>query len=703
MSVRTYLTILVMACLTGGYIVEYVVSQRLSQNAELATSHQRYLLIKKDFDHLRLNAKQLLVSADLIFGSGETYLTGGAINQATLIGEQFDKITERANAVIPAELTRRFSQNLEDVGALLQEAITATDSNRQAKLDILLESYDGRSVALVTDLEDAKSHFDAYVIADAERLAAARARAKLVAQIARIVFAMMVAALWFWANRQISNPIAQLADMATRAQDNYLFTGVSRAPAEVLRLSERFVDLTDKLLRQAKHDPLTNLYNRREFERQLSATIKERRDVNATPESAVFYIDLDHFKIVNDTCGHAAGDEMLTRVASVLTQNVRENDVVARLGGDEFAVVVRNCPQQKAIDLAESIRAQIDRISYTWGSESFGISASIGVCIVLMQDDNLDDIINSVDTACAAAKKSGRNCVHVIRPEDTGAADRRSEMLFVNKLHNALRESRFALFYQNIVPVVDHHNDDQHFEILTRMLDSNGELVMPTEFIPVMESFGMGSRFDSWVLRAVVTDLTRDKAILDRIGCCSVNLSGQSLNDDSFANFVKEILEEFDFPAEKLCFEITETAAVSDSRNATALITAMKQHGIRFSLDDFGAAHSSFGYLKSLPVDYIKIDGSFVQGMEANALDLETVKSVINLAKVGNKRTIAEFVDSTTLHMLLVELGVDYVQGYLHGKPAPLSEKLQQLVDENRNRSPQNRAPSMAIASRQSV
>ena len=436
-----------------------------------------------------------------------------------------------------------------------------------------------------------------------------------------------------------------------------------------------------KLSYQATHDSLTGLINRAEFENRLRDALKTAAQMGR--HHAVLYLDLDQFKVVNDTCGHAAGDQLMRQVSGLLQRRLREGDTLARLGGDEFGVLLENCTPDNAQRIAEELRQTTRDLHFVWEQRSFNVSVSIG----LVNIDNeglftLSDVLSAADAACYMAKDKGRDRVQVYRRGDSELTQRHGEMEWVGRIQKALEEDRFVLYSQDIVPLDGKSKEGRHCELLVRMLDEEGELVPPMAFIPAAERFGLMPSIDRWVLRNALETMTRVLATHGDEGLakCAINLSGATIGDDSFLDYVREELERYDVPRGLICFEVTETAAIANLERASRFIEEMKQLGCSFSLDDFGSGMSSFGYLKHLPVDYLKIDGVFVKDMVDDPIDRAMVEAINSVGHVMGKRTIAEFVDSDEVIKALREIGVDFAQGYFLGKPKVFEPRLRVVV-----------------------
>jgi diguanylate cyclase (GGDEF)-like protein/PAS domain S-box-containing protein len=430
--------------------------------------------------------------------------------------------------------------------------------------------------------------------------------------------------------------------------------------------------LTRQLSYQASHDMLTGLYNRRKFEERLAEAllnvVEEKR------KHVLLYLDLDQFKIVNDTCGHVAGDELLQQLPVLFHKVFRASDLIARLGGDEFGVLLENCNLNQAAIIADKVREQIKDFRFVWEEKTFEIGVSIGV--VAINEDNADmaHIMSSADIACYAAKDAGRNRVHIYEASDEAVSERYGEMHWTARITRAMEEGRFRLYKQVIVDVSRDTTD--HIEVLLRMIDENGKIIPPGAFLPAAERYNLMVGIDRWVISEVFKSIAEGclcKSCNGEFKTVSVNLSGDSLSDESLLPFIISEKEKHNVPLECICFEITETVAISNLTRATLLIDELTRYGCRFALDDFGSGLSSFAYLKTLPVHYLKIDGSFVRDVSRDDIDKAMVRSIQQVGEAMNLLTIAEGVEDEATLNILRELGVDYAQGYYLGRPEPLT------------------------------
>jgi len=424
--------------------------------------------------------------------------------------------------------------------------------------------------------------------------------------------------------------------------------------------------LSRQLSYQASHDMLTGLYNRRMFEEQLEAALMNVGIENR--HHAMCYVDLDQFKVVNDTCGHVAGDEMLRQLSDLFKSCMREGDTLARLGGDEFGLLLENCTLKQAIQVADKLRQSVKEFRFAWQDRSFEIGASVGV--VAINADNMDPatILASADMACYAAKDMGRNRVHVYEPSDAMLSERHGQMHWAGRITKALEEQRMVLFEQPIVGIKDSALQTKHCEILIRMRDEEGTIVRPDTFIPAAERYNIMPTVDRWVISQIF-EYMGSTACEGMNNIVAINLSGTSLADDDLLGYILGMAEKHQTDLKRVCFEITETAAISNLAKATQFIRTLKLQGCWFSLDDFGSGLSSFTYLKNLPIDYIKIDGSFVVDMINDPIDRAMVDAIVRVGHVMKVEVIAEWVENDETLKLLKEMGVDYLQGYHLGVP----------------------------------
>jgi len=430
-------------------------------------------------------------------------------------------------------------------------------------------------------------------------------------------------------------------------------------------------ELSEKIAYQASHDALTGLANRNEFDRHVKETIRQVSVENS--EHVLCYLDLDQFKVINDTCGHLAGDELLRQLGELLKKHISIHDFIARLGGDEFGVLMHYCSLNEAFSLCKNLRDVIKDFRFGWEGKSFSIGVSIGLAVINKTSPSAVNLFKEADSACYAAKEKGRNRIHVYSPDDEELALRQGEMQWVEKIQRGIENNSFCLYGQPIVPIA-RHDEGLHFETLIRYREESGHIIAPYAFLPAAERYGLAPVLDKWVIGSLFEFIATTPQFLENLSLCSVNLSGLSFCDETMLVFIYEQFETWKIPTHKICFEITETAAIGNLSSAVKFINALKERGCLFSLDDFGSGLSSFGYLKTLPVDYLKIDGLFVKDMLDDKVDLAMVKSINEVGHVMGKKTIAEFVENEAIFNLLNVLGVDYAQGYGIGKPVLLNE-----------------------------
>ena len=432
--------------------------------------------------------------------------------------------------------------------------------------------------------------------------------------------------------------------------------------------------LTRQLSYQASHDLLTGLYNRRKFEEYLEEILINVREEER--HHTLFYLDLDNFKTVNDTCGHVAGDELLKQLPALFNDVLRTGDIVARLGGDEFGVLLENCGIKKAVNIADKIRQKIKDYRFVWDDKTFEIGVSIGVVAINADNYDMSQVLSSADVACYSAKDSGRNRVHVYQPSDKAVSEHYGQVHWTARISKAFEEHRFRLYQQPIVRVIDQNRD--HLEILLRMVDERGNVTPPGAFMSAAERYGLMPEIDRWVIHEVFKYMGRDNPADPVKGTnrvFAINLSGDSINDASLLDYILQEKNKFAISLSNVCFEITETVAISNLSKATVFINELKNYGCQFSLDDFGSGLSSFTYLKTLPVNYLKIDGSFVRDISCDKIDRAMVESILQLGKIMELMIIAEHVEDEPTLSILREIGVDYVQGYHLGRPEAIDSQ----------------------------
>lgn len=468
-----------------------------------------------------------------------------------------------------------------------------------------------------------------------------------------------------------------------------------------------------KLSWQATHDPLTKLFNRRKFEEEVALTIKDSQTNQS--HHVLCYLDLDRFKIINDNCGHPAGDELLRQVTRLLQKRIRSSDIFARVGGDEFGLLFRKCSVGMAQTIVNQLRQLIEDFRFVWQDKAFRIGVSVGLVAIKSTTEGLASLLIEADAACYAAKEKGGNHVHVYHEQDVVVAQQRSERQWVERLNQALEENRFCLYAQKIVSVDnfaednEDNNEDQvslqsdrsssqdslaaksslpgkqnqaadqcHYEVLLRLIDESGQLVAPGAFLPAAERYGLMPAIDRWVITTflagyeIYCQTRREKKLKPFSNLYTINISGASINNSEFSNFLHRQFARYSIPATTICFEITETVAIANLDDAVTLIKQLKNLGCSIALDDFGSGMSSLAYLKNLPVDYLKIDGSFVTNIANDQIDYATVECFNHISQIMDIKTIAEFVENKVILQNLQKIGIDYAQGYGIERPRPL-------------------------------
>jgi diguanylate cyclase (GGDEF)-like protein len=441
-----------------------------------------------------------------------------------------------------------------------------------------------------------------------------------------------------------------------------------RSKQKIKNMMDHVDALSGELKFTKNSDSITALPNRNSFEDYLTTTFEDAKQTSA--EHTLCYIDIDQFNVVNNVCGHNAGDELLLLVADTIKKELDHNQMLSRMGGDEFALLILEANKETALNKVQSIKQTIDNLQFVWESKKYSISISGGIASN-KDADSAEELIKLVSSCCTYAKIRGRDCIYSYSSDDAGLLQHNKELEWVNRINEALDENRFELYFQPIVPTKN-DNSKHHYEILIRMLDESGNLVMPGDFLPTVEKYNFARRLDRWVINNVFWWLHNNPEHVSNLELCSINLSGNTLTDPDIAMYITQQFQEHKISPEKISFEITETAAINNFDTALEFIASIKKLGCRFALDDFGSGLSSFAYLKKLPVDYLKIDGQFVKDMIEDDIDFEIVKSVNSIGHVMNMQIIAEYVESEKIFSTLKLLGVDFAQGFGIGKPMPL-------------------------------
>ena len=441
--------------------------------------------------------------------------------------------------------------------------------------------------------------------------------------------------------------------------------------------TSRLQQLSQRLHYETTHDTLTGLENRAQFLQRLQRALQSAKAHGH--QHCICYIDLDQFKLINDNAGHTAGDSLLKQLGALLSARLRSRDSLCRLGGDEFCLLLEGCSPPDARRIAQELVNSVAQHHFSWRGEPFRVTCSIGVALMTAELNGAEDLLQMADVACQTAKDQGRGQIHVYRDETSEPGQRHSEIKLVSKLREALDNNRFRLFAQPIVPLtpIPGHDGAKRYELLVRMLDPQNNLISPGQFVRAAERYGLMKHLDRWVihyaLEACAELQANGNATQYEFG---INVSGPSLGDPAFLQYVQREMQRHGLAGNRICFEVTETESINNMENARTFISTLKARGCTFALDDFGSGLSSFSYLKQLPVDYLKIDGSFVRHMDQNPHDYGIVQAIHGVGKLMNLPTIAEFVERPELVDLLRDMGVDYIQGTMVGEPRPLAELL---------------------------
>lgn len=486
---------------------------------------------------------------------------------------------------------------------------------------------------------------------------------------------------------------------------------------ELAQQSQQIESLNNQLRWQASHDPLTQLINRRSFEQHLDSAL---HDLRSCPGSHVLcYLDLDRFKVVNDTCGHIAGDELLKQVSNLMRNGVRKTDIIGRLGGDEFALLLYNCKLECGLNLANLLRQKLEDLRFFWNNHVFRIGASIG--LILMDNPFMDfkEALRIADNACYVAKNKGKNRIHVYQNNDREILKEQVTVNSLAKLQQAIDENRLCLYFQPLISLTSqaslgqfisqdipghHHNNSSHFspstlvsgypiaacEILLRLKDEEGNILPPGPFIAAAERYKLMHQIDRWVLKYLFSYLEQaseqnsNKNLESLHPIYMVNISGETLRDEDFVFFLQSQIERCKFPSSLLCFEITETVAVTNVHQASSLIRRIRDLGCHFALDDFGSGMSSFTYLKHFAVDFLKIDAMFARDIATDAINLSIIKAIHEVGHSIGLQTIVEGVEDLSILPILKSLGIQYAQGYGIQRPRPLKAVTQKTVTHKR-------------------
>lgn len=507
---------------------------------------------------------------------------------------------------------------------------------------------------------------------------------------------LLSALIAWWIGRNITKPIQEIAYAVNKVGEGlFAHTIIENSSGELKTLQKGFNsmatslknayevmqdkinDATSMLTHQAQHDDLTGLINRREFEVRLERSLKSVHENGA--QHVLCYLDLDQFKLVNDTCGHSAGDELLRQVSVLLANRMRDRDTLARLGGDEFGLLLENCSLADANQITNTLLKLVQDYRFIHEDKIFNIGVSIGLVVINSNFQNVSDIVHAADMACYSAKNAGRNQSFLFSSGDQEVEQRRSAVEAISDITDEIDDEQFMLYCQPIVPLSSSESQQHHYEILIRKISLDGNIMLPVTFIPSAERYLLMPNIDRWVIKNTFS-VYRQLLNISQDKCnyvFSINLSGTSLGDKSLLGYIREQFVIYAIPPESICFEITETAAIVNLKNTISLFSALRKLGCSFALDDFGSGMSSFMYLKNFEVDYLKIDGSFVKDMDTNKIDHAMVRSIHSVAEAMNIKTVAEFVENKAILKELKNIGVHYGQGLYLGEPIPIKKLIE--------------------------
>ncbi|MGD8510376.1 MAG: EAL domain-containing protein, partial [Gammaproteobacteria bacterium] len=422
---------------------------------------------------------------------------------------------------------------------------------------------------------------------------------------------------------------------------------------------------------QASHDPLTGLANRREFERRLEDVAAGARAGSAT--HVLCYLDLDRFKVVNDSCGHIAGDNLLRELAGLIRGQVRDSDLVARIGGDEFGMLLVGCPLEKARQIADDVCSAIRDYRFVWRDRIFTVGVSIGLVEMGHEIGTIEELLGAADSACYVAKQKGRGRVHVYSARDEAVARQRGEILWLQRIQKALKEDDFELFLQPIVSVTGRVDTGPAYEVLLRLRGDDNAIITPADFMQAAERYHLMPNVDRWVLQATFSAIGSGSLKLPDRRSCTINLSGQTLGDPQFLDYVVDCLDRSGVTPDQICFEVRESSVIDNLSHAARFIAVLHGMGCQFALDDFGSGLGAFSNLRSLAMDYLKIDGSIIRGLGEDHMNEAMVTAMINLARTMDIRVIAEHVENESVFEVVRQMGVDFAQGFAVGRPEPLT------------------------------
>lgn len=517
------------------------------------------------------------------------------------------------------------------------------------------------------------------------------------------LFGLLMSALIAWRiGRNITKPIQEIAYAVNKVGEGIFAQTITENSSGELKtlqkgfnsmsnslknayesMQEKINDATSMLRYQAQHDDLTGLVNRREFEVRLERSLKSVKELRA--QHVFCYMDLDQFKLVNDTCGHAAGDELLRQISVLLANRMRDRDTLARLGGDEFGLLLENCSLSDASQITNTLLKIVHDYRFMHDDKIFNIGVSIGMVVINGSFSSVSEIVHAADSACYSAKKAGRNQSFLFSAGDIEVEQRRSQVEAISDITDEIDDEQFILYCQPIVPLSLNVPSNYHYEVLIRKISLDGSIILPTSFIASAERYHLMPNIDRWVIKNTFAAYREmlDKSLEKCNYVFSINLSGTSLGDKSLLGYIREQLAVYAIPPTAICFEITETSAIVNLKNTIQLFSALRKLGCSFALDDFGSGMSSFTYLKNFEVDYLKIDGAFVKEMHINKIDHAMVRSIHSVAEAMNIKTVAEFVENEEILKELKTIGVHYGQGMHIGSPVAIKKLIENFSQLN--------------------
>ncbi len=655
-------------------------------------------------DRGRIIATQLAPAAEYGVISGNKQILQNLVQQAlvneedlrtVLILDKQDRVLALSGRQISQEIIAKFTQNNLTELKLKDGTIFNSPIHRSlVEIDDFssLQDFDKGFRKPTAELQIG------HVYVELSNLSLQNLKQDLITKMLMIsLFGLVLSALiaW-WIGRNITKPIQEIAYAVNKVGEGmFAHTIIENSSGELQTLQKGFNsmatslknayelmqdkinDATSMLTHQAQHDDLTGLINRREFEVRLERSLKSVHEHGA--QHVLCYLDLDQFKLVNDTCGHSAGDELLRQISVLLANRMRDRDTLARLGGDEFGLLLENCSLADANQITNTLLKLVQDYRFIHEDKIFNIGVSIGLVVINSNFQNVSDIVHAADMACYSAKNAGRNQSFLFSSGDLEVKQRRSAVEAISDITDEIDDEQFMLYCQPIVPLSSSESQQHHYEVLIRKISLDGNIMLPVTFIPSAERYLLMPNIDRWVIRNTFATYRQllDKSHEKCNYVFSINLSGTSLGDKSLLGYIREQFVIYAIPPESICFEITETAAIVNLKNTIHLFSALRKLGCSFALDDFGSGMSSFMYLKNFEVDYLKIDGSFVKDMHSNKIDHAMVRSIHSVAEAMNIKTVAEFVENKAILKELKNIGVHYGQGLYLGEPMPIKKLIE--------------------------